>query len=110
MIAYRESVLRTITETALVSDKDWLLMGALGLCGEAGESAEVVKKHIFHGIPLDKDKLIKELGDVRWYLEVLCMAVGTGLKEVERLNVDKLQKRYPEKFTTQDSIEKKDEK
>lgn len=42
----------------------------LGLCGEAGEVADIVKKHLGHGHPLDRDKLIEELGDLLWYCAV----------------------------------------
>src|SRR5262245_19780008 len=38
-----------------------LANAALGLTGEAGEVAEVIKKHLFHATPLDKDAIIKEL-------------------------------------------------
>lgn len=102
---YRDEVLRTAAKT----NRDEVLMAALGLCGEAGEVAELIKKHIFHGKPLDNDALIKELGDVRWYFELLCKVANTTIEEVEKRNIEKLKLRYPTEFTTKDSIEKKDE-
>lgn len=103
-MSYRENVLRTAADHV-----DLLGLGAMGLAGESGEVVDLIKKHIHHKVPLDKEKLIKELGDVRWYFEVLCHCAGTTMEEVERLNIEKLKKRYPNGFTTQASIERKDE-
>lgn len=101
---YRDEVLRTAAE-----HPDMLGLGGMGLAGEAGEVVDLIKKTVYHGVPLDKEKLIKELGDVRWYFEVLCYCVGTTMEEVENINVEKLRKRYPDGFTTQASIERKDQ-
>lgn len=61
--------MRDSLRTADRSNMDRLkLECALGLCGEAGEVAEQVKKHFFHGHELDKRHMIEELGDVAWYL------------------------------------------
>lgn len=73
-------------------------INALGLCGEAGEVAEQVKKHFFHGHELDKRHMIEELGDVAWYLAVLCDAIGSDLDTVMEENLKKLEQRYPEGF------------
>ena len=76
----------------------------LGLTGEAGECADIIKKHLHHGHPLDKDKLKKELGDVAWYLALACEVNGFTLEEVLRENIDKLQKRYPDGFDPERSM------
>lgn len=81
-----------------------LLNGALGLTGEAGEVADMVKKYFFHGHELDEDDLIKELGDVCWYLALICTAIGISLEEVMCANIGKLKKRYPEGFSESASI------
>ena len=73
--------------------------GALGLGGETGEVIEMVKKWHAHGLPLDPEKMKKELGDVQWYLARLADAnVIGGLEEVARANIAKLRARYPEGF------------
>lgn len=57
--------MRDSLRTADRSNMDRLkLECALGLCGEAGEVAEQVKKHFFHGHELDKRHMIEVLGDV----------------------------------------------
>lgn len=89
-------------------DPGELLNGALGLTGEAGEVADQIKKLIFHGHDLDRDGLIKELGDVCWYLALLCHAIGVPLEEVMTLNIEKLKKRYPEGFSESASINRKE--
>lgn len=86
-----------------------MLLMALGLCGEAGEVAEMVKKHIFHGHPMTAEKVIllqKELGDILWYInygaERVAASSLTGIKE---RNIAKLDARYPEgHFTSERSI------
>lgn len=80
------------------------------MCGEAGEVCDLLKKWLFHGVSLDKDKLLKELSDVRWYLELLCYTFDTSIEELERINIQKLTARYPNGFNSVDAIQKRDEK
>ena len=80
----------------------------MGLNGEAGEAIDIVKKHLFHGHELNKEELIKELGDVAWYLAEAAYALDIDLETILKLNIEKLKKRYPEGFSTKDSINRKD--
>lgn len=89
-------------------DPGELLNGALGLTGEAGEVADSIKKTIFHGHKMDYDGLVKELGDVCWYLALLCHAIDVPLEEVMTRNIEKLKKRYPEGFSESASINRKE--
>lgn len=85
--------------TALVNDELpplWYL--ALGLAGEAGEVANLIKKFERHGKAFSADAVADELGDVLWYLAVAAKAAGLTLDEVAAKNVDKLRARYPEGF------------
>lgn len=97
------------TSSHIGSGRQRLLLGALGLAGECGEVVDLIKKYEFHGKPLNTDDLIKELGDVRWYMECLMMAIHTTIEEVERRNIAKLRKRYPNGFNTADSVARRDE-
>ena len=82
---------------------DKLINGVMGLCGEAGECIDVVKKMMFQQHELDTDKLIEELGDVLWYCAELASGLGISLEDVALINVEKLKKRYPEGFDAERS-------
>ena len=83
-----------------LSRKDVLINGVMGLCGEAGEAIDIVKKHLHQGHPLDKEKLAKELGDVAWYLAETAWALDISLEQILRGNLEKLRNRYPNGFDT----------
>lgn len=74
----------------------WYL--ALGLTGESGEVADLVKKFERHAKPVDNDRLADELGDVLWYIAILSSRIGLTLEEVASGNVEKLRRRYPDGF------------
>lgn len=80
-----------------------LMNGALGLCGESGEVADLVKKATFQGHELDVEHVAKELGDVAWYLAVSATAIGVDLETIMKMNIDKLRKRYPDGFSSERS-------
>ncbi len=81
-----------------------LLNGGLGIAGEAGEVADHIKKHFFHGARLDRDKIIKECGDTLWYIAQVLNAVNSSVEEAMKLNIEKLRKRYPDgHFTEKDA-------
>ena len=86
--------------------REQITCAVLGINGEAGEVAEVVKKAYFQGHEFDRDKLIKEAGDVMWYLALLADALGTTLDRIATENVVKLEKRYPLKFDPIKSIDR----
>lgn len=81
-------------------DVGGILNGCLGLAGESGETLDMIKKWIFHEKDLDKEHLKKEIGDVMWYVAMICESVGFDLDDVLQTNVDKLKSRYPEVFDT----------
>ena len=90
-----------------LSRKDVLINGVMGLCGEAGEAIDIVKKHLAQNHPLDKEHLLEELGDIAWYLAETAYALDSDLESVLQANIDKLKKRYPEGFDTERSLERK---
>lgn len=83
-----------------IVDMGGVLNGVLGLTGEAGEVADMVKKWVFHEKELDMEHFKKELGDVMWYMAMICYSMGLDLDEILQMNVDKLKARYPEGFDT----------
>ena len=87
-----------------LSQKDILINAVMGLCGESGEAIDIVKKHLFQGHNLEKEKLAKELGDIAWYLAEAATALDMDLEDIFAANIEKLRKRYPEGFDTDRSI------
>lgn len=103
---YQNLACRTLNK-----DLDPVLLFAslgLGLTGEAGEVADLIKKHVAHRHPLDKEKLLKELGDVLWYAAVLCRELNATLEDVMSQNINKLKQRYPEGFSSEKSINRQE--
>lgn len=84
--------------------KDVLINGVMGLCGESGEVIDIVKKHLAQGHELDKEKIIKELGDVAWYMAEIATVLDVELEDVFVQNIEKLKRRYPEGFSTEKSV------
>ena len=98
---YQRQAMRTLNPA--LGKKDVLINSMMGLCGEAGEAIDIVKKHLAQGHALDRDGLIKELGDVAWYLAETATALGVDLDEVLERNIEKLKNRYPEGFSAEKS-------
>ena len=108
MDIYQRLAMRTMASYRTPSEE--LTNAALGLNGEAGEVADIVKKVLHHGHELDSEKLIKELGDVLWYVAEAADAIGVELSEVARRNIKKLRARYPDGFQSAQSINKDESK
>ena len=87
-----------------LSEKEVLLNGVMGLCGESGEAIDLVKKYLMQGHDLDKAHLAKELGDVAWYLAETATAIGYDLETILQANIDKLKARYPDGFDAERSM------
>ena len=87
-----------------LSKQETLINGVMGLCGESGEVIDLVKKHLHQGHPLDKEKLIKELGDIAWYLAEVAYVLDTDLDTVLEQNIAKIKARYPAGFDAEKSI------
>lgn len=100
---YQKEALRTASGMKY-EHHGMLINGALGLCGEAGEVADIIKKHTFQGHKLDNEHIAEELGDVAWYLAITAAAIGVNLDDVLSANIDKLMKRYPNGFDSDRSV------
>ena len=99
---YMELAQRTSNQA--LHKKGHLFNGVLGLAGEAGECADLVKKHCYQDARPIHDALIDELGDVMWYVAETAGALGVSLEEVAARNVEKLKKRYPGGFEAERSL------
>lgn len=74
--------------------RDRVFMASMGLAGEAGEVVDELKKVHFHAKPYDREKLLRELGDVLWYLAELATAHELSLQDIAHANLEKLRKRH----------------
>lgn len=89
-------------------DLGGILNGCLGLSGEVGEFNDMVKKWIFHEKPLDIEHAQKEVGDVLWYVAMICHSFGWDMESIMQQNIDKLKARYPEGFDVDKSAHRKE--
>lgn len=93
MNRYQELAARTLPE-----DQRSPIVMALGICGEGGEVADLIKKHIGQGHSFDEKKLKEEVADCLWYIAGMATCMGWSLEDVARGNIEKLRKRYPNGF------------
>jgi NTP pyrophosphatase (non-canonical NTP hydrolase) len=96
------------TKNDLDHDKN-MMNAVLGLNGEAGEIADIIKKAKYQGHELDRNKLIKEIGDIMWYVALMCDSIGIDMELVAKKNIEKLVQRYPNGFREEDSINRREE-
>ena len=95
---YAEFVIKMMSEQTKKSLRDALATSALGIGGESGEVVDIVKKVLYHGLTFDqevKEKLVRELGDLFFYVAFLTKYVlGLTIEDVMLANVGKLKDRY----------------
>lgn len=105
---YQALALRTSNKA--LDMKGHLINGALGLCGESGEVADIIKKSYMQGHPLNREHIAEELSDVYWYLAETAAAIGYTLDEIQMMNVNKLRRRYPDEegFSTERSVNREE--
>ncbi len=72
-----------------------MTLAALGLCGEAGEFADSLKKYLFQHGDYNEKHVVEELGDILWYLQLACNLLRVSLDDVAEINMAKLKERYP---------------
>lgn len=99
---YQKAAMETLNPQ--LDRKDILINGVMGLCGEAGEAIDIVKKWLAQGHALDRAHLVRELGDIAWYLAETATALDVPLEQVFQENLDKLQGRYPNGFRQEQSL------
>lgn len=110
--SYTDMALKTLNKDVF-EQKDLILNASLGLSGEVGEVNDIIKKYMYHGHKLDddtKEKIILELGDVCWYVALMAWAIDkTKFEDVLNKNIAKLEKRYHGEFSTEKSINRKED-
>ena len=94
---YQKAAMATLNPA--LDKKDVLINSVMGLCGESGEAIDIVKKWLMQGHELDREHLVRELGDVAWYLAEAATALDLPLEAVFQGNLDKLRRRFPTALT-----------
>lgn len=90
--SYSRLAARTIKPDLTTNER--LTLAGLGLGGEGGEVIDPIKKHVFHGKPLDREHMIEELGDVLWYVNLAARTLDCPLSDVMTRNIRKLEERH----------------
>lgn len=101
---YQKQAARTLLDKPdfnITPKEVMIAWNAIGLAGEAGEVAELVKKAIFHKQGVDMEKCKKELGDVLWYVAALCSHLEISMEDVMAHNLEKLQARFPDGYSSE---------
>lgn len=94
--SYQQAVLRG---SLLRGEDNELVVSTLGLAGEAGEVADLVKKSFHPGNDaINVPRVVEELGDVLWYLTHLAGLLGYSVEELASMNYNKLSERYPNNY------------
>lgn len=103
---YQKAAMATLNPA--LDKKDVLINSVMGLCGESGEAIDIVKKWLMQGHELDREHLVRELGDVAWCLAEAATALDVPLEAVFQGNLDKLRQRFPNGFDTGASVKRKE--
>lgn len=86
-----------------------IVHGCIGIASESGELADAVKKYVAYGHAMDVDNLEEELGDLLFYIQMICNVFGWTLSDIMDANETKLRKRYPSgSFDKDDSHARRD--
>ena len=105
---YQAKAIRTVNTN--LQDDEQLANLCMGLCGETGEVVDYIKKYIYHGHLVEREKLVEELGDVMWYLTNLATFFELPMCDILEENIRKLEERYPKGFSEEKSINRKEYK
>ncbi len=104
---YKRLALRTLSNKFHIENVSAnALHAAMGLCTEAGEIQDHLKRVIFYGKPVDKVNLAEELGDILWYVALMAHELKLEISDIMEMNIDKLKIRFPEKFTEELAIDR----
>lgn len=93
-VAYENMALKTASDATLVAREDVPVAWLVGLTGEVGEVAELLKRKVYRKKEVADEDILSELGDVLWYLTALSDSLGFSLFDVMLYNIAKLNERH----------------
>lgn len=101
---YQRLAARTIDDG--LSPDEQILHSLHGMVGEVGEIHSLFQK-TYQGHIIDHEHLMKEIGDVLWFVAELCTSYGWKMEDIMTMNIEKLKARYPNGFESDKSIHRK---
>ena len=102
---YQDHASRTAKEMDDVSN---ILHATLGMTSEAGELASSIKGWMVYGKDLDVKNIVEEMGDIMWFIALMCKTLNISMEDVAVNNIAKLYERYPEKYSDEDAVARAD--
>lgn len=102
---YQESAARTINSGLTFDEQKYHALH--GMVGEIGELHSIFQK-VYQGHRMDQDHLMKEVGDLLWFIAEFCTAKQWSMDIIARMNIEKLMERYPDGFESDKSIHRKE--
>ncbi len=81
-----------------------LLHAIIGIATESGELTGALLSHLNHVAPLDYVNVQEELGDLNWYHAIAVDAMQASWGAIQVTNIEKLRKRFPDKFSNDEAI------
>lgn len=82
------------------------LHATMGISTEAGELLDVMKKYLAYGRIIDRVNIAEEIGDVLWYVAIILRELEMSFEDAMQMNINKLEKRFPEKFTEENATQR----
>lgn len=95
---YQAEARKTVKPGMLDNHDDFVKYLCMKLAEETGEVIGPIAKHLYHGKPLNKDEVAKEIGDLTWYVSNLAAAFGFSMSQIATWNVEKLRARHGETY------------
>lgn len=92
----------------MTDSKAHLLHMALGVTTDAGELGDAIKKHAIYGKPLDRENVVEEMGDLRFFMQGICQELNISEREILQHNMDKLNKRYKKNYSDKEAQDRAD--
>lgn len=100
---YQERAARTINKSNNILEQRQHAL--FGMASEVGEIHGIFQKH-YQGHSINYTELKQEIGDLLWFIAEFCTASGWDMEYIMQMNLDKIERRYPDGFEEKRSVER----
>lgn len=94
----------SLPSQTLDSQEAEMFHAAMGMVTEAVEFFEAVATSVLKGKDMDGTNLFEEIGDQMWYQALALRLLEQSFENTAAINIAKLAKRFPDKFTSEDAL------